>query len=151
MEQEVVSFLRGKITQENFTQAHKAMRRRLESFSRSSFFHIPGFTEADMQQELLTTMFLAVQTYDPTKGRTFNTFLQMCWRNRIGTLRRAAGSQSRSATIISLDSGALNQALQDRLMDSVALPSAEDWACARETVREEWESASEVTRRRAVG
>lgn len=132
---------------ENFGSALKMMNRKITTFARNSFFHVPGFSVEDMEQELLQVLWLAVQSYDPVKGSTFNSFAQQCFRNRIGSLRREVTSQKRSAEIVSLDVEAVQTALEARR----SLPSAEDRVMDRETLREEWDGLSDRLRIRAVG
>jgi DNA-directed RNA polymerase specialized sigma subunit len=130
----------------NFERARVAMRTKIKTFARNSFFHVPGFTEEDMEQELLLVLLAAVKAYDPAAS-TFNNFAQQCFRYKIGSLRREAGAQKRAAEIVSIDVEAVQIALDARRSDS----SAEEWALAREVLREEWDSATVRMRIRAAG
>lgn len=128
----------------NFALAHRQNAKLIKTYSRNSFFHIPGFSEDDMEQELLAVLWFAVQNYDPTRGAFFNSYMQQCFRNRISTLRRAVECPKRSAELVSLDVEAVQLAIDTRR----SLPSAEDTAVQREDVRESYEEGSPRIRRR---
>lgn len=132
MEQSVAEAIRKSEATINFELARKMKAKKLKTYARNSFFHIPDFTVEDMEQELLTVLYTAVQLYDPTRGRTFDTFLQMLWRNKIGSLRRATSAIKRTAELVSLDVEAVQVALDARK----SVPSAEDEVMARESLRE---------------
>lgn len=131
----------------NFELARTAYRKKTRTYAENSFYHIPGMTADDMEQELLTVLWTAVQAYDPGRGRTFNTFVQMLWRNKIGSLRREAGAQRRTAEIVSLDVEAIRIAIDHRRSE----PSAEDEALARELARLEWDATPLKIRERIAG
>lgn len=74
----------------NFALAKKAYEDKIKTFSRNSYYVVPFFTPADMEQELLLVLWNCVFEYHPRNGATFNTFWTQCARNRIVTLSRAS-------------------------------------------------------------
>lgn len=79
--------------------AFRAFQAKIKTFARNSYYTVPGFTAADMEQELLEVLWWCVFDYDPGKGATFNTFFQTSARNRISTLKRAATAVKRGSGV----------------------------------------------------
>lgn len=76
---------------------------KITTFARNSYHQVPGFSQEDMEQELLEVLWWCTFDYDPNRGATFNTFVQTSFKNRIGTLIKHANAQKRAAEWVSLD------------------------------------------------
>lgn len=130
--------------EENFSLALQRYRKVIKTYARNSYFVVPGYNADDMEQELLAVLWFVVQTYDPTKGAFFNSYMQQCFRNKIGSLRRETQAQKRTAEVVSLDVEAVQHAIDSRR----TLPSAEETALLREECRESYEQGPARIRRR---
>jgi len=130
--------------EQNFDLALVKYRKTIKTYARNSYYVVPDFAPEDMEQELLAVLWFVVQSYDPTKGALFNSYMQQCFRNKISTLRRETRAQKRTAEIVSLDVEAVQNAIDARR----TLPSAEDTAVQREECRESYEQGPARIRRR---
>ena len=116
----------------NFELAQVAWKGKIRTYARNSFHGIPGFDADDVEQELLSVLWKCVQTYDPIKGATFNTYAQQSFRNRISDLKRSANQLKRKADLVSLDEESVQIAVDERIQ----VMSAEDAAMLRVRLQE---------------
>lgn len=113
--------------------AQAAFGNKIKTFARNSFHQVPGFSQEDMEQELLEVLWWCTFDYNPNRGATFNTFVQTSFRNRIGSLIKHANAQKRQAEWVSLDVEAVALAVEH----GHPTLSAEDIVMFRIMLREE--------------
>jgi RNA polymerase sigma factor (sigma-70 family) len=112
-------------------QWHIAQReygKKVKTFARNSAYAVPGYEEADMEQELLVVLWECVANYDPGQGARFNTYFQTSAKNRIVSLIRRYKTLSRTADVQSLDVEAVSFAVDEVFAKGY---SAEDTALLR--------------------
>lgn len=116
----------------NFELAQVAWRGKIHTYAQNSYRTIPALDVDDVEQELLSVLWRCVQTYDPAKGATFNTYAQQGFRNRISDLKRHGNQLKRKADLVSLTDEAVQAAIDER----VQVMSAEDAAMLRVRIQE---------------
>lgn len=126
---------------EKWSSAQSAFSAKLKTFARNSYRQVPGFTQDDMEQELMEVLWWCTFDYHPDRGATFNTFVQTSWRNRIGTLIRFSKTQKRDGQTVSLSDEAVAYAvdavLSERSWQASEAQSAEDAALLRIMLEEQ--------------
>lgn len=130
--------------------AQDAFGQKIKTYARNSFYAIDGYSQEDVENELLEVLWKCVLTYDPNNGATFNTFAQRSFQNRIGSLIRFAGALKRKAEWVSLSDEAVSLAIEE----ANSVKSAEDQACLRMLVVERLErrkSSGNARRKRRDG
>lgn len=113
---------------EQWELAQREFGKKVQTFARNSAYAVPGYDEADMEQELLVVLWECVQNYDPGKGARFNTYFQTSAKNRIVSLIRRFQARSRIADVSSLDVEAVALAVDEVFAKGY---SAEDTALLR--------------------
>jgi DNA-directed RNA polymerase specialized sigma24 family protein len=118
--------------EEKWELAQKRYKRTIKTFARNCVNQLPGYDQADVEQELLVVLWKCVINYDPDKGASFNTLFQGSARNRCITLVRTASTKSRTGINVSLDVDAVAAAVDEAFQEQ----STEDRCMFREEVRE---------------
>lgn len=113
--------------------AQREFGKKVKTFARNSAYAVPGYDEADMEQELLVVLWECVANYDPGHGARFNTYFQTSAKNRIVSLIRRFQTASRTADVTSLDVEAVSLAVDEVFAKGY---SAEDTALLRMEVRD---------------
>lgn len=96
----------------NFEDAQVQYGRKVKTFARNSAYAVPGYTQADMEQELLIVLWECVRNYNPDRGAGFNTYFQRSAKNRIITLIRHASTKGRKADVVTLNDDAVMIAVE---------------------------------------
>lgn len=88
--------------EQKFALALEQFGRKIRTFARNSFYKLPGYDVSDVEQELRVVLWDCVQTYNPDKGATFNTYFQQCAHNKIASLIRFAQAKTRVANTMTI-------------------------------------------------
>lgn len=121
-----------------FEQAQPVYKRRIRSFARKRFNHLPGMEAQDLEAELLEVLWLVCTSYDPDNGATFNTFFWTAAENRFKDLHKAASRQKRVGDYerVWLEAESVRQVLSETHLT----PTVEDEVLAKINVREIYRS-----------
>lgn len=117
---------------QKWAAAYKAMRNKIKTFARGSYRQLPGYSQEDLEQELLIVLWECVQHYDPNRGARFNTFFQQSMRNRIISLVRRSNTKSRTAIIVYL----AEEAVQSAVDELTAIDDVEEQVLHRLRIQE---------------
>lgn len=112
---------------ERWELAQREYAGKVRTFARNSYRQITGYTQEDVEQELLVVLWQTVLAYDPDKGATFNTLFQTNAKNKVIGLIRMANTKSRRAIVHSIDEDAMRAAVESFF----ATGGAEDSVMAR--------------------
>jgi DNA-directed RNA polymerase specialized sigma24 family protein len=120
---------------EKWAAAYAAYARKIKTFARNSYRAIPGYSQEDVEQELLEVLWWCTFDYHPNNGATFNTFFQTSARNRIASLIRFANTAKRGSGEVQTTSLDIEE-LRDAIEETFACESVEDAVVRSITVRE---------------
>lgn len=115
-----------------FEAAQVAYAKKISTFAYFNHTKIAGFSQEDLQQEMLIVLWHCVAAYDPDKGATFNTLFTGSARNRLVSLIRQATAQRRSAVMTSLEADGVQKAIDELLSTA----SAEEQALLQMRIKE---------------
>jgi DNA-directed RNA polymerase specialized sigma subunit len=109
-------------TEARWAAAYEVFAPKVRTWARNSSYLFPGCAMEDVEQELFEVLHLAVLSYDPFKGATFNSYAQECFKRRISDLKRKAEAIKRRTERgwVDLDDDAVRYAVNERFQEMSA-------------------------------